>query len=109
MEGSGGETGNLREELEATRAELQSIKTEAACRKLLESSNRAVDPFRLKVLATLPEADRPALVESWAQVRKASDKPAVSKSILSEGVDELYGETGEYKPKTREEFMRAIG
>lgn len=108
-EGSAGETGNLREELAATKAELQSIKTEAACRQLLESSNRAVDSFRLKVLAALPEADRPALVESWAQVRKASDKPAVSKSILTEGVDDLYGETGEYKPKTREEFMRAIG
>ena len=108
-EGADSKDGNLKEELNTTKAELEALKTEIECRKLLESASRAVTPIRLKSLASLPAADRQALVESWGAIRNPATKPSVSKSVLTEGVDDLYGETGEYKPKTREEFMKSIG
>lgn len=98
------EATNLQEQLNAALAEVESLKTASECRALLESANREVNPLRLKTLASIAKEDRAALVESWAPVRKATEKPAVSKSIIT---DELYTDA-EYKPKSKKEFMESF-
>ena len=62
--------------LAAIESERDQLKTEKACRALLESKNRNVDETRLTALAAMPEAARLKLVESWPEkVKESTDKP----------------------------------
>jgi len=59
----------LVESLKTKTADVAKSEAKIACRALLESKSREVTDERLRLLESVPEGDRDALVESWALAR----------------------------------------
>lgn len=60
--------------VESLRREIAAMRTESACRSLLEANRIPCDPVKLKALAAIPEADRPTLIESWSNGAQSNDR-----------------------------------
>lgn len=72
--------------LESANTQLTQTKGEQDCRRILESSNREVTDTRLKLLSSIPAADRQALVDEWPV---KTMKPARSPSKVFEEEGEI--------------------
>lgn len=65
----------LQEQVDLLTTERDEARAREACRTLLESKNRDVTSIRLEWLAAMPQPKRLALVESWPEKAKETQKP----------------------------------
>lgn len=87
-------------DVKALKEELAKIKTEAACKELLESVGVKADALKLKALASLGAEDRKALAETWKQTAD-STRPRSSGPLFE-------SQRGEREVKTSKDFVSLL-